>query len=292
MQRLLVIALLLFAVRTIPAAESVQVGLEFGEREFVPGEAIEAKVVIVNFSGQPIRTGEWPGWLTLVVRSDSRTPFAEKQPVDFVLPFTVPQGKEVKRHINLGDYFAFHHSGSFSIIPGIRWGRGETEVQAGAPARFAIVQPATILEQPFGVVVGPAKERRTRLYTVQRLTRGRTQAFVRVSDQESGAIIGLVNMGEIVSFARRVDLRLNRINFLHVLHQSGAREYRHHVISPEGSLVARETYLSEAGRPPRLERDTANIVHVIGGRPHPQPDDKPLLRLPPPSKPDNGSGPE
>lgn len=292
MQRLLIIFLLLIAGGQASAAESVQVGIEFEENKFAPGEAIEAKVVIVNFSGRPIRTGEWPGWLTLVVKSESLTPHVEKQPPDFVLPFTVPQGKEVKRQINLGDYFAFHHTGSFTIIPIVRWGKGPNDHQAGGPARFSIVQPATIMEQPFGVVVGPQRERRTRLYTIQRLTRGRTHAFVRVSDQDTGAILGLVKLGEIVSFARRVDLRLNRVNYLHVLHQSGAREYRHHVVSPEGEMVARETYLSESGRPPRLERDDSNIVHVIGGRPHPKPDDKPLLRLPPPSSPNTTPGPE
>jgi len=284
MKRLLINALLLALLADGRAAESVQVGIEFEEREYVPGEPIEAKVVIVNFSGRPLRTGEWPGWLVLDVRSESHTPFVEKQPLDFVREFTIPHGKEVKRHINLGDYYAFHQTGNFTVIPIVRWGRGPTDYQAGGPAKFSIAQPATMVEQPFGVVVGPQRESRTRVYTIQRLTRGRTHAFVKVSDQESGVILGLVNLGEIVSFARRVDLRLNRLNYLHVLHQSGAREYRHHVISPEGRLVARESYASEGGRPPHLVRDNANIVRVEGGRSHPQPDDQPILRLPPPDK--------
>ena len=290
MKRLLITALLLTALTGTRAAESVQVAIEFEETKYVPGEAIEAKIVIVNFSDRPLRTGEWPGWLILDVRSESRTPFAERQSLDLVKPFTVPQGKEVKRRINLGDYFAFHQTGSFTITPVVRWGKGPNDYQAGGPARFAVTQPATMYEQPFGVVVGPQRESRTRVYTIQRLTRGRTHAFAKVSDQESGSILGLVNLGEIVSFNGRVDYRLNRLNYLRVLHQSGARDYRHHVISPEGRRVARETYAASGGRPPYLVRDSANLVRVEGGRPNPQPDDQPILRLPAPTLPPGSGG--
>lgn len=280
MNRILNIALLFAALPVLQAAESVQVGIEFTERKYVPGEKIEAKVIIVNYSGRPLRTGDRAGWLNLFVRSKSGAAIIQKQNVDLVQSFTVPQGKEVSRLIDLSEFFVFHETGNYSVQPVVRWGSGERDYQPGVPVEFDVVQPAKMMEQPFGVSVGPKREQRTRVYTIQRLTRRRTHVFTRVSDEESGAIIGLVNMGEIVSFDRRPDLRLDRVNFLHVLHQSGAREFRRHVISPEGTMAARETYHPAAGRRPRLVADEENRVRVEGGRLVAHPDDQPLLTLP------------
>ncbi|MBL6763975.1 MAG: hypothetical protein ISQ14_03395 [Verrucomicrobiae bacterium] len=278
----------LLAGISLRAAESVQVEIAFSERKYVPGENVKAKIVIVNFSARPIHTGEDPRWLTLIVKSESGAEIIERKPFTLREPFTVPQGKQVSIPVDLGEFYAFHQTGVYSIQPVVRWGLGERDYQPGPPKKFDVVQPAAIREQPFGVEVGPRRERRTRVYTVQRLTRPPTHVFTRVSDEESGVILGLVSMGEIVSFAPTVDMQLNRVNYIHVLHQCGAREFRHHVISPEGELIARETYQAEPGRRPFLNENEENRIHVSGGTSKPRPDDIPLLNVPAPRLPGDG----
>lgn len=265
----------------LTAADSVQVSIEFSERSYVPGEDILAKIVIVNFSGSDLELGSRPGWLRLIPKSlASATVHALKAP-DRISPFIVPNGKEGKYPINLSEFFRFDKIGPYTIQPVISIGHRLEDIRPGYPRPFDIVTPATMHEQPFGVRVGPDLRFSQRVYTVQRLTRGRHMVFVKVSDQNTGDLIGLAALGHIVGFSREVKFQMDRLNNLHTLHQTGAQTFRHHVITPHGKLTARETHLVDASRrKPRLLKDAHGRVSVIGGRPHPQADDIPMLKLP------------
>lgn len=267
----------------LSAAESIQVEIEFAEKVYVPGEDIDAKVSIVNFSGRELRLGEQAGWLALIAKSESGGSFQPLKRVDLVLPFTVPHGKQVKRKLKIGEFYRFTQIGRYSIQPVVKIGPGPRDFQPGYPRRFDIVNPATMHEQPFGVRVTETGQQQSRLYTVQRLTRERQTAFVKVSKQRTGELIDLVDLGTIVAFAKEVKTGLDRLSNLHTLHHSGARSYIHHVITPEGKLAARVSYLIDAvGRKPQLLIDSNGIGKVLGGRPNPQPDDILPLKVPDP----------
>ena len=273
--------ILSLTVSGLSAAESIQVEIEFAEKAYVPGEDIKAKVKIVNFSGSDLLLGERLGWLNLIVKSESGGFFTPIKPVDLIYPFTVGNGKEVKRLVRIGEFFRFNEIGRYSIQPVIRTGGAGGAFQPGHPKFFHVVNPATMHERAFGVKVGPNGRPETRIYTIQRMTRNRQTAFVKVTGQKTGELFGVVNLGTIVSFAQKVDYDLDRLSNLHTLHHSGARSYRHHVITPQGKLVTRESYLiSVSGRKPQLIVDQEGMGRVIGGRPYPQPDDILPLRLP------------
>ncbi len=271
------------ALAGLSAAESIQVEIEFMEKVYVPGEDISAKICIVNYSGRDLVLGDKPGWLNLIVKAESAGRFRPLKRVELIYPFTVPTGKEVKRAVKLGEFFRFDDIGRYTIQPIIRVGAGPRDYQPGHPKAFDVANPATMHEQPFGVKSGPDERVHTRLYTIQRLTRSRQTAFVKVSDQRTGELIGLVNIGSIVSFGNKVDHRLDRLSNLHTLHHSGARSYRHHVVTPTGMLVTRETFLVDrSGRKPQLMIDQEGMGRVIGGRPYPQPDDLLPFKVPAP----------
>jgi len=277
------LAVLGLSLAGLSAAEPVRVDIQFDEKVYVPGEDIDATLTIVNFSGRELRLGERPGWLALIARSESGGIFDPIKPVDLVLPFTVPHGKQAKRRLKVGEFYRFTQIGRYSIQPVVKFGPGPRDLQPGNPARFDVVNPAVMHEQPFGIRIAETGEVESRAYTIQRITRARQNAFVKVSNQRTGELIGLVNLGTIVAFATEVKTGLDRLSNLHTLHHSGARSYVHHVITPQGKLVARVHYLIDpVGRKPQLIIDSDGVGRVIGGRRNPQEDDILPLKVPDP----------
>ena len=204
------------------------------------------------------------------------------RPITLVYRFVVPHNKQVKRTINLGEFFDFEKTGAFSIQPVVRMGP-DGQWQPGHRRLFDIVTPATVTEQAFAVRP-PDGEVQTGVYTIQRLTRNRHTVFVKVSKRSDGKIIDVVNLGTIAAFTQKVETQLNRLGFLHTLHQSGAQTIKHHIISPNGKLVARETYTRYGGRRPRLVPNAEGRIQVVDAVPNKAKDDIPILRAIDPSK--------
>lgn len=255
------------------AADTITVGIESDEKTFVPGEEITVKVWIRNFSGREIRTGADKGWLSFMVKDSGSTSVPVMRESKFLKPFTVPHGREAKVKVNLSEYLRFYETGQFAVQPVVQTGSGSEDFKVGSAFRFNIVQPASIREQAFGVMEPGAKKARTRVYTVQRLTRKKQELFVRVVDQEANSIVGLANLGQIVAFARNVSAQTDRVSNYHVLHQSGAKQYRYHVVTPSGKIIRRWVYSIEYGSRPVLSMTEEGMVRIVGGTRMRQQDD-------------------
>lgn len=280
MKNLLIVILIAVSGAQLSAAALIEVDIELEEKFYVPGENITAKLVILNRSGRDFVTGHFPGWLYLYVKNQSGGELKSNRPITLVYRFVVPHNKQVKRTINLGDFFDFEETGAFSIQPVVRMGPGG-EWQPGHRRLFDIVTPATVDEQAFRVSL-PDGRFQTGVYTIQRLTRTSHQIFAKVSNRDNGELIDVVNLGTIASFSREVDMKLNRLGYLHTLHPSGAQTFKHHIISPTGKLVARETY-RRAGKP-LLVPNEENRIQVKGAIPRKAKDDIPILRAIDPPK--------
>lgn len=266
----------------LSAADLIEVDIELEEKFYVPGENVIAKLVILNRSGRDFVTGHFPDWIYLYVKNQSGGAVPPDRKIDLVYRFIVPHNKEVKRRIDLGEFFDFEDVGAYSIQPVIRMGPAG-EWQPGHRRLFDIVTPATVVEQAFAVRVGPNGKPQTGLYTVQRLTRNRHTVFVKVSNRSTGKIIDVVNLGNIAAFSQKVDIQLNRLSYLHTLHLSGSQTVKHHVVSPNGKMIARETYVRYGDRLPRLVPDKEGRIRVADAQPRPAKDDIPVLRAIDPS---------
>lgn len=273
MKRITYFVLLMLAATSVRGADTVAVGIESAEKTFVPGEEISVKVWLRNFSGREIRTGANKGWLSFMVKASGSSSVPMMRESEFIQAFSVPHGREARVKVNLGEYLTFHETGQYAVQPVMQVGSGAEDFKVGDAFRFNIVQPAAIREQAFGVMEAGATRSRTRLYTVQRLTRNKQEIFVRVTDQESNQIIGLANLGQIVAFARNVEAQTDRVSNYHVLHQSGAKQYHYHVISPAGKVVRRWIYRIDFSQRPQLTMTEEGLVRVVGGTRMRQDDD-------------------
>ena len=72
-----------------------------------------------------------------------------------------------------------------------------------------------------------------------------------------------VPVGLALSFSNP-DPRLDKDSNLHLLYQSWARAFTYVVYSPEGELIARQTYNFNQTRP-RFSLDTDGAISVVGG---------------------------
>ncbi len=257
--------MLMMCTASVYPADTITVGIETDEKTYVPGEEISVKVWIRNFSGREIRTGGSKGWLSFMVKDSGSSSVPVMKESKILKPFTVPHGKEAKVKVNLSEYLRFYETGQFAVQPVVQTGNGSEDFKVGDAFRFNIVQPAAIKEQAFGVMEPGSNKARTRVYTVQRLTRNKQELFVRVTDQEANAIVGLANLGQIVAFARDVDAQPDRVSNYHVLHQSGAKQYHYHVVSPSGKVIRRWIYSIEFGSKPVLTMTEEGMVRIIGG---------------------------
>ena len=265
MKAIAYIVMLMCVSATSRAADTIAIGIESDEKTFVPGEEISVKVWIRNFSGREIHTGAKKGWLGFMVKASGSSSVPVMRESDFIQPFVVPHGREAKVKVNLGEYLTFHESGQFAVQPIVQTGSGSEDFKVGDAFRFDIVQPAAMREQAFGVMEPGAARARTRLYTVQRLTRNKQEIFVRVTDQESNQIMGLANLGQIVAFARDIEAQTDRVSNYHVLHQSGAKQYHYHVVTPSGKVIRRWIYRIDFSQRPQLTMTEEGMVRVVGG---------------------------
>jgi hypothetical protein len=88
--------------------------------------------------------------------------------------------------------------------------------------------------------------------------------FVRLTDATGSHTMRLVPIGPYFSFGQP-DVKLDRANDLHVLHQTGAQLFTYCVINTLGQILERQTYQYTDQRP-SLRGDTGGGVVVFGGR--------------------------
>jgi hypothetical protein len=277
------------------AQVSVEVTLE--QEQFLPGEALPVAVKIRNRSGQTLRLGAQPDWLTFSV--ESRDGFVVMKLGDPPVhgEFTLGSSQVATKRVDLSPYFVLNRSGRYSIIATVRipdWG---SEV-ASAPRTFDIVSGAKLWSQEFGVPLPPGAGHQppeVRRYTLLQANDPRKQLrlFLRLSDGPDTRIFKLLPLGPLVGFSQP-ETQLDAQSRLHLLFQNGPRSFSYTCISPDGEILERRTY-EYLGSRPRLRVSEDGAVSVAGGVRRERPDDlppKPLTEEPPSAAATNGATPK
>jgi len=253
---------------TVALRAQVSVEIAMDQENFLAGETIPLTVRVINRSGQTLRLGETPDWLTFAVASRA-TYIAEKSgDVPVLGPFELESGKTALRRVTLTPYFVLTHAGRYEVTASVRIPQWETTV-VSPPKTFEIVNAARIWAQNFGMPLAPGTTNvapEVRRYSLEQANylRGKLRLYLRLMDAESDHVFKVIPIGGMVSFSSP-EARIDRRNCLHVLYQFGAHSYLYTVVTPEGEITTQQTYEITQNRP-RLAPDEQGGFFVAGGQ--------------------------
>lgn len=273
-----------------PANSLVRFQISLKQRLFLPGEAIELEVALLNNSGSPLTFSPEDGWLEFTVWSMLK-PTGEGSLVPRIKSVTVEETFTVKHTdsartiVNLAPGFDLKRPGLYRVNASMVY-RGASKPIAAEPLTFNVVSGYQLMEQVFGLPqASPGAEPEVRKYSLKQLTLTKPSEmhlYLAVSDASEDTIFRQLKLGRMAG-SNKPPTQLDRLSNLHVLHQTeNGRHFVHSVVSPRGDLLVRETYES-FGSQPSLRLDDEGIVSVKGGVLRARPDDilPAKLQLPP-----------
>src|SRR5579872_4853412 len=212
-------ALILLLSSLACAWAQVTVEVRQDQQQFLPGESLKAIVRITNLSGQALRLGGEPDWLTFALESREGTVVPKIGEAPVVGEFVLESSKVAIKRVDLAPYFMLTLPGTYQIVATVRVRDWNREL-VSPPKSFDLIQGVKIWEQDVGVpnTTGETKsEPDIRRYVLQQANyiRGQIRLYLRVTDQY-GKPIRVASLGPMASFGRP-DPQVDRSNQLHVL---------------------------------------------------------------------------
>lgn len=255
----------------------VRVELSFDQETYLPREPLYATVIVYNSSGQTLELGKDSEWLSFTVESVDNRIVKDLKPADVQGEFTLPSAHRAKKMVNLAEAFDLSRMGRYLVTATVRvaaWG-GESFSSKARPV--GITAGVNIWEANFGVPSEkPAGKPEIRKYQLVQANHVKALAlYVRIMDEAEDQVLSLYPLGPLLGVSRP-DAEVDRWSNLHVLYQDGARSFRYSMITPDGLLLARQTW-DVAETIPSLRRDKEGRIAVGGGLRRPTSAD-----LPPP----------
>ncbi|MFN0069443.1 MAG: hypothetical protein ACKVYV_17635 [Limisphaerales bacterium] len=264
--------------------------IRLAEPALLPGEQVLAGVRLTNLSGQPVTFGAAPEWLTFFVTRPGGGPVSQTAPLDVSGEFTLESATAGTKQWDIAPAFDLTEPGSYSVIAEVRVpSLGVTLV---TPPQNVLVSPGmTLAEVTFGRPAPAGGTPEVRRYSlVQAQRRKDLRLFVRVSDESGARALSVTPIERLLSVSRP-EHQLDRESNLHILLQSGARDFSYVQLNPDGEIVGRRKYVQIPGTRPRLAAGTNGVVTVAGGARVPQPTDLPPAAVADPAQPAVGTEP-
>jgi hypothetical protein len=259
------LGLILASVSPLSAQVSVEVKLE--QDQFLPSEALRAAVRVTNRSGQTLRLGAEPDWLTFSVESRDSFVVGKEADVPVTGEFVLESSKTATKRVDLAPYFTLDRQGRYALSATVRIKQWDHQITS-APTSFTIIEGAKLWEQAFGVpkTIGATNEPpEVRKYILQQVNylKGRIRLYLRLTDESGSKSIRVFPIGSLVSFSRP-EPQLDKSSNLHVLYASGPQSYIYTVFNPDGDTLIHQTYEYVDSRPRLQPHDDGNIS-VKGG---------------------------
>ncbi len=245
----------------------VRVDLVQEQEQFLPGEAIPLAVRITNRSGQPLRLGDEPDWLTFTVETREGQVVSQTDYVQVLGEFTLASSQVGTKRVNLEPCFAFAGPNRYKVTAILKLKAWDREVSS-QPKFFTINEGAKLWQQEFGLPnTGNAtnKQPEIRKYILQQVnyTRGSLRLYLRVTDGDGNRVFRVVPIGSIVSFSRP-EPQLDSASNLHLIYQNGPTACSYLVFNPDGDVLLRQTH-DITGNRPRLRLNDEGKIMVVGG---------------------------
>lgn len=249
----------------------VQLQITLRQRLYLPGEAIEVDIAILNNSGGALTFKPEDGWLDFTVWNMVK-PTGEGNPVPKVKPlfinetFTVKHTESARATVDLSTGFDLARHGLYRVQASMTYPGATAAINAEA-VTLNVVPGYKLSELEFGLPhaeAGATPE--SRKYSLQRITLTEIREmrlYVSVTDPAEETIFRQVRLGRVAG-NDAPPTRLDRLSNLHVLHQIDARLFTHTTVSPRGDILLRESYESLGSRP-GFKVDDEGRVSVSGG---------------------------
>ncbi len=269
----------LAVVSTVRGDASLSAEIRIDEPVFLPGEDLPAGLRLVNLSGRPVKYAATPDWVTFFVERPGGSAVIQRAELEPTDEFTLESATAGTREWNLASAFDLTTPGTYSISAQVRV--PDAGVTLFAPPQTVLVSPGmTLSETTFG---RPAPEggHEVRKYTLIQANRKRDlRLYVSVADEAGLRPWKVTSLERLLSFSRP-EHQLDRESNLHIILQSGAREFSYFTVNPDGELIGRQRHMLIPGSRPRLAAGTNGLVTVAGGARVPLPTDLPPA--PPPA---------
>ena len=250
----------------------VTVNLNLAQNQLLPDEKMHLKVTIENQSGQEIKLGTESDYITFVVLDEKQiavAPLGTNQ-VYTEGEISIPSGKNATREFNLTSAFDFARPGHYSIKATVRIRQWQTDVSSQQPATFTIIPGTPVANVPLlqgGVPLlhtASNEMPEVRRFLLEKADTGSgMRLYVRITDPSGGHTIRLVPVGPYFGYSTP-DAQLDQFTALHLLHQTGAKDFAYYVIDALGQILERQTFQYVDTRP-GLQKDATGGVVVTGG---------------------------
>ncbi|MBN2507645.1 MAG: hypothetical protein JXQ71_13215 [Verrucomicrobia bacterium] len=244
------------------AAAQVSVEVVMDQDQYLRDESLTVEVRITNRSGQDLRLGRTPDWLTFVIERREGGFVAPVAPPPVEGEFTLESSMVVKRRLDLMPYYRLGEPGRYTITAHVKIAAWDREISSKART-FGISRGTTIWEQRFGVPAREGVPEVRRYALIQAHDFKQLMLYVRLTDASDRKVFRVMALGQLVSFSRP-EAQLDNQSHLHVLFQSGARAFGYCVMNPDGKVQVRQVYEYAETRPV-LKPSTEGRVFVIGG---------------------------
>ena len=276
------LALVLAGFTLSRAMAQVDVTVTMDQEQFLPGEALPVAVNIVNHSGQPIRLGTTPDWLTFNVESSENFVVTKNSDVPLAGAFDLESSQMGIKRADLQPYFIVSKPGRYKIIATLHI--PDWSATMASPAKyFDVINGADLWSQDFGLPPAPGVTNavpEVRKYTLVEANylKSQLRLYVRVTDAADAQVFKVAPLGTLVSFSHP-EAQVDRTSRLHVLWQTGAQAFTYCVVNADGGLVQREVYDYFTTRP-RLGVNDGGDVIVVGGTKRLHEADYPAVKSP------------
>ena len=275
MKRIVVLSALLLGLLPLARSQGVAVSadLSLEQKQLLPDEKMHLKLTIRNRSGQDLKLGTESDWINFTVLGEKNI-VVRQLGADHVFvegETNVPAGMTATREFNLAPYFDLRQPGSYTVKARIKIPQWGQEIQV-EPVAFNIIKGIRLENLPdTGTPVGvpllhdeSGQPPEVRRYFLERTDASAgMRLYVRLTDGAGTQTMRLVPIGPYVSVSQP-EVKLDRFNDLHVLHQTGGKEFTYCVIDTLGQILERHTY-QYIDRRPTLLKDADGGVHVAGG---------------------------
>jgi hypothetical protein len=266
------LALWLAFAGNLSAQVSVEVLMDHDQ--FLPNEAMSAKVRIVNNSGQTLRFGK-EDWLSYSIEAKDGFIVLKNGNAPVPHDFEVKASEMATTRADLSPYFTLSKPGRYAVRATVHIKDWDQEVSS-PPKNFDLIRGVKIWEQEFGVPQSAAdhSQPEVRKYILQQATLARhAELYLRLTDGTETKTIRIFAIGPIISFSDP-QMRLDQNSNLHLVYQEAAHIYNYSVVNPDGEVTTRQTYYY-TGSSPHLRVDEAGNIKIIGGERHLADDDLP-----------------
>ncbi len=251
----------LFLLSAGIAAAQVDVAVVLDHEQYLQDESLPVEVRIANRSGQDLHLGQ-EGWLTFSIERKDGFFVRQLGKVPVKGKFTLESSYEVKRRLDLMPYFSLSEPGRYYVTAMVKLKQWGQEI-GSKPKSFDITRGARIWQQEFGVPTTEGIPETRRYALIQANNFKRLMLYLRLTDPLDQKVFRMLALGQLVSFSRP-EAQVDKESNLHVLFQTGARAFLYYRISPQGTVLLRQTHEYGATRPV-LKNNEEGKIFVSGG---------------------------